>query len=79
MIAEIFVFCLIDCLVWLFYTSILVNEIYFNPIGNYEKWDSMNWFGVWFLTILYWIVFFAPTIICVVWIGFYKLFTVGRR
>lgn len=47
-------------------------QLFFNPKENYEYWDSLNWFGVWFLTILYWIVFLPFTIIA----GICWLFTV---
>ena len=51
------------------------GQLFFNPKENYEYWDSLNWFGVWFLTILYWIVFLPFTIIA----GICWLFTVGRK
>lgn len=47
----------------------------FNPKGNYKKWDRLNWFGVWFFTILYWIAFLPFAIIALI----YWLFTVGRE
>ena len=48
----------------------------FNVRTNYRKrWRKLNWFGVWFFTILYWIVFLPFAIIAaILW-----LFTVGRK
>lgn len=51
------------------------GQLFFNPKENYEHWDSLNWFGVWFFTILYWIAFLPFTIIA----GIGWLFTVGRK
>lgn len=80
MISKIFGAFYIDAIVWFAITVICFNdETFFNPISNYEKWHSMNWFGVWFFTILYWIVFFAPSILVGVVSGLYKVFTIGRR
>lgn len=50
------------------------NKTSFNPRKNYKRWDGLNWFGVWFFTIVYWIVFLPFGIA----IGIYKLFTVRR-
>jgi hypothetical protein len=47
----------------------------FNPKENYNRWRRLNWFGVWFFTILYWIAFLPFTIIALI----YWLFTVGRK
>ena len=60
----------------------LISEIYggntrhcFDLKRNYIRWKKLNWFGVWFFTILYWIVFLPISIIYLVcWI-----FTVGRK
>jgi hypothetical protein len=48
---------------------------FFNPIRNYKKWTSMNWFGVIFFTLL------LHTALPLYAIGywFYKLCTVGRK
>ena len=51
------------------------ESFHFNPKENYEYWYSLNWFGVWFVTILYWIVFLPFTIIYFI----FWLFTVGRK
>ena len=51
------------------------DEFCFNPKINYKKWSSLNWFGVWVFTILYWIAFLPFTILALIcWI-----FTVGRK
>jgi hypothetical protein len=47
----------------------------FNLKENYKRWHKLNWFGVWFITILYWIAFLPFTIIALI----YWLFTVGRK
>lgn len=51
------------------------GDFAFNLKTNYEKWDTLNWFGVWVFTILYWIVFLPFTIIALI----YWIFTVGRK
>ena len=58
-----------------FVVTASTEDLWFNPKYNYEKWHILNWFGVWFLTIAYWVVFFPITImILICW-----LFTVGRE
>ena len=47
----------------------------FSPKANYKHWDTLNWFGVWVFTILYWIAFLPFTVVAFV----YWLFTVGRK
>ena len=47
----------------------------FNPKANYKYWNMLNWYGVWFFTILYWIVFLPFTIMALI----YWIFTVGRK
>ena len=47
----------------------------FNPKENYKTWDMLNWFGVWFFTILYWIAFLPFTIMAII----YWLFTTRRK
>lgn len=65
----------------IFYFAIFVmvtektDGFWFNPKENYEKWYELNWFGVWFLTILYWLLFLPITIM----VAIYWLFTVGRK
>lgn len=73
-VLVIFLVALLDLL---FFVVVSVNTdgFWFNPKDNYEKWYELNWFGVWFITILYWIVFLPITIF--VLIGW--LFTVGRK
>lgn len=46
----------------------------FNPIKNYKRWTSMNWFGVVFFTLVLNIV--CPVLAFYYW--FWKLCTVGR-
>lgn len=70
----------LDLIAWIIFTTCCFDdEIYFNPISNYDKWCSMNWFGVWVFTILYWIVFFAPSIVVGIISGLHKIFTIGRQ
>lgn len=52
-----------------------LNFLFFNPIRNYNKWRSMNWFGVGVCTLFLNIILLPYAIIY--WI--YKLFTVGRK
>ena len=47
----------------------------FNLKENYEHWNSLNWFGVYFLTILYWVS--AIPVSPLLLLEF--LFTVGRK
>ena len=51
------------------------GDFAFNLKTNYEKWDTLNWFGVCVFTILYWIVFLPFTVIALI----YWIFTVGRK
>ena len=55
--------------------TVMNGDFAFNLKANYEKWDTLNWFGVWVFTILYWIVFLPFTIITFI----YWIFTVGRK
>ncbi len=55
--------------------AIMNGDVAFSLKANYEKWYSLNWFGVWFFTIIYWIAFLPFTIIALI----YWLFTVGRK
>lgn len=47
----------------------------FNLKANYKYWNMLNWFGVWFFTILYWVAFLPFTIMALI----YWIFTVGRK
>ncbi len=47
----------------------------FNLKTNYKNWHKLNWFGVWFFTICYWIAFLPFTIMALI----YWIFTVGRK
>lgn len=55
--------------------SIMNGDFAFNLKANYERWYTLNWFGVWFFTISYWIAFLPFTIISLL----YWVFTVGRK
>ena len=55
--------------------SVMNDGFAFNLKTNYEKWDTLNWFGVCFFTISYWITFLPFTIIALI----YWIFTVGRK
>lgn len=78
MIGTILLLSFLDFLFWVLFTA-KTDNVYFNPIENYETWSEMNWFGVWVCTILYWILFLPVSIVCGVAAGVYVLFTVGRR
>ena len=72
-------YAIIVGIIFYFAIFVIVTEktdgFWFNPKENYEKWHELNWFGVWFLTILYWIFFLPITImVAISW-----LFTVGRK
>lgn len=51
------------------------GDFAFNLKANYKRWYMLNWFGVWFFTVLYWITFLPFTIIALI----YWIFTVGRK
>jgi hypothetical protein len=68
-------FGIIFYIVLFFLATALSGDLAFNLKANYERWNALNWFGVWVLTILYWIAFLPFTIIALIcWI-----FTVGRK
>lgn len=54
------------------------NDDLFNPITNYEKWNDLNWVGVWTITILIIIIFLPFFIIHLLFKLLYWMFTVGR-
>lgn len=58
-----------------FLISSWIGYFAFNLKANYKRWYMLNWFGVWFFTILYWITFLPFTIIALI----YWIFTVGRK
>ena len=69
---------LLYCVMFVLITVILTNDrvhTCFNPRKNYHIWKRFNWFGVWVLTILYWIVFLPFGIMFLI----YLLLTVGRK
>lgn len=74
--------CLITlpiCFTVLFSLYLDLKNISFNPKRNYEKWDNLNWLGVWCGTIALIIAFYPVVIsrgICELsrW-----MFTVGRK
>lgn len=83
MTTELIVCCsipyfFIACL-YLVLTFAKNGTFYFNPVENYEDWESLNWFGVLTFT-LFLNVFFAPFAI-IYWVGkfFIFIFTFGRR
>lgn len=76
---EIIAAVILNMIAWVVFTVSCHENHYFNPIENYEKWDEMNWLGVWVFTIIYWIVFLPLSILVGVTTGLYKLFTFGRR
>lgn len=74
MIGAIMFFLFIDYMCFSIFTLLADGKLFFNPFKNYEKWYELNWFGVWTITILYWIMFLPVSIM----LGIYKLFTIGR-
>lgn len=68
-------FGLIFYLVMFFLATALSGDLAFNLKENYERWEKLNWFGVWFFTICYWIAFLPFTIMALI----YWIFTVGRK
>ena len=55
------------------------GTVYFNPVKNYENWDSLNWFGVSVFTLLINIAFLPMAILYWVFKFFAFIFTVRRR
>ncbi len=47
----------------------------FNPVKNYDRWTSMNWFGVILFTLMLNLI--CPGLAVGYW--FWKLCTVGRK
>lgn len=64
----LFLFCVISA-------NCSENFHCFSLKANYKYWGMLNWFGVWFFTILYWIVFLPFTIMALI----YWILTVGRK
>lgn len=61
------------------FSLINMDYSYFNPIRNRERWDNLNWLGIWCGTILI-IMLFYPVAICYgIYNLFHWLFTVGRK
>lgn len=50
-----------------------------NPIENYKKWVSLNWFGVGVTTLLINIIFLPYAVVYWLFKLIYFLFTVGRK
>ena len=71
---DVAIFVALDMLLFLIIFA-KTDELYFNLKDNYDEWQNLNWFGVWFFTIFYWIAFLPVTIIFLI----IKLFTVGRK
>ena len=57
MILYIFLSVLLSVLGYVIFTM-ATGRCYFYPWRNYRRWRKLNWFGVYFFTILYWIIFF---------------------
>ena len=79
MTAIIVAYVVIEAIAWLVFTALCGDNIYFNPVENYKTWDSLNWFGVWVGTIVYWIAFLPVSILFGIMAGMMYLFTVGRN
>lgn len=47
----------------------------FNPKRNYDKWETLNWFGIIVITLFLNIIFIPYAVIY--WV--YILFTIGRK
>lgn len=76
--ADLIFFAVLIYLFLFFYISAKASECLnfcFNPKRNYEFWYKLNWFGVLFFTILYWIVFLPFGIMAII----YWAFTTGRK
>lgn len=58
----------------------LYNDMSFlNPIRNYNKWKTLNWFGISVITLILNIIWFPYVIIYWIYKLFRWLFTVGRN
>ena len=76
--AMIFTVYVIICIVYAVESVSYNGNPYLSFDNNYKCWESLNWFGVLFFTILLNIVF-APVAI-IYWVSkfFIYIFTVGR-
>ena len=61
------------------YIGVNWNMSFLNPIHNYKKWLSFNWFGVIICTLLINIIFLPYAILYWLYKLIYFLFTVGRK
>ena len=78
MMTNVVLVVILDALLFML-SIVLLDGVYLNPKSNYEKWYTLNWFGVLFLTVLYWVIFLPVSVaVGMVWVV-YKLFTVGRK
>ena len=77
MILYVLAICFISFILWVLHLAIF-DDAYFNPKSNYEKWYDLNWFGVLFLTVLYWVIFLPVSVVVGIGWVVYKLFTFGR-
>lgn len=78
MTEEIFCAIFFTSLLYLavfFLVSALCGDFAFNLKANYKRWKKLNWFGVWFFTVCYWMVFLPFAIMARI----YWIFTVGRK
>jgi hypothetical protein len=71
---NLFILSLIEFAI-VFETCGHVDLSVFNPVENYRRWTSMNWFGVILFTFLLNII--CPGLAVCYW--FWKLCTVGRK
>lgn len=76
LILMVLIIAPIMCSIFLYDST---DIFYFNPKKNYEKWDNLNWLGVWCGTIAL-IIAFYPVVVCRgIYELFHWLFTVGRK
>ena len=86
MVGIIVVLCFLDAVIGVAFAATTRDFSMFNPIRNYEEWESMNWFGVGVTTLLLNIIFIPCAllywmfkIIEIICICVYYIFTVGRE
>lgn len=72
---EIFFECFLLQFIIFALISVSTGDFWFDVRHNYDKWIGLNWFGVWFVTVLYYIVCF-PFAMLFWWI---RLMTFGRK
>ena len=55
--------------------TVKTGDYWFDVRHNYNKWIGLNWFGVWFVTVLYYIACFPFALL----FWFIRLMTFGRK